>query len=431
MKFSNYTSSITLDDRRSLLFNAFTYSFVVINDAHFDIRNTTPEKIHKDSHQLYKHLTEAGIIIDDSVNELLLLQQMIKDTDDNASDYIIHINPTLDCNFNCWYCYENHIPQSRMDAYTLSATKSFISKTLNNKQIKTLELGFFGGEPIMYFRKIAQEIISHANDICVKNGQNLNVHFTSNGSLISDEQIEFLSEYSCGFQITLDGNPNSHNATRFYKNGLGSYEIIIKNILKLINADINVIVRVNYTCDNINGLTAILDSFIDIPDRLKEFIRFDFQQVWQDKVKNDTDEKIRMIRNLFSSHGFTVLTNYLPQHVRNSCYGDKTNHVLINYQGDLFGCTARDFTKENRIGYLDNQGNAHYNKEKMHIRSIAKLGKEICKKCRIAPLCAGGCRQKASEALDYEGCTMGYSKDDIDNKILDIFEYEFMSEVQS
>lgn len=431
MKFSNYTSSITLDDRRSLLFNAFTHAFVIINEAHFNIRNLTPEKIHKESPQLYTHLTDAGIIIDDSVNELLLLQQLIKDTDNNTSEYILHINPTLDCNFNCWYCYENHIPQSRMNAATLNATKSFISNTLNNKQIKTLELGFFGGEPILYFRGIAKEIISYANDICIQNGQNLCVHFTSNGSLISYEQIDFLSKYSCGFQITLDGNLNSHNATRFYKNGLGSYEIIIKNILKLIDVNINVIVRVNYTSENVNGLTAVLDSFLNIPDRLKGLLRFDFQRVWQDKVKNDTDEKIHKIRKLFTSHGFTVLANYLHHDVRQSCYGDKTNHILINYNGDLFGCTARDFTKENRIGYLDNQGTAHYDNEKMHIRSIAKLGKEICKKCRIAPICGGGCRQKAYEALDYEGCSMGYSEDDIDNRILDIFEYEFMSEFQS
>lgn len=117
--------------------------------------------------------------------------------------------------------------------------------------------------------------------------------------------------------------------------------------------------------------------------------------------------------------------------VMQSCYGDKTNHVLINYQGDLFGCTARDFTNENRIGYLDDQGTPHYDKEKIHIRRVAKLGKAICKNCRIAPICGGGCRQKASEAFDYESCTMGYSEEDIDNKILDIFEYEFMSEVQS
>lgn len=431
MKLSNYTSSIRLDRHWSLLFNALTYTFVVINDAHIDIRKISLEETQKESPQLYNQLIEAGIVIDDSMNELLQLQQLIQDTDNNVSDYIIHINPTLDCNFNCWYCYENHIPKSRMDAATLTATKLFISNTMKNRQIKTLNLGFFGGEPILYFRGIAKEIILYASDVCSQNGQNLYVHFTSNGSLISDEQIEFLSKYSCGFQITLDGNLNSHNSTRFYKNGLGSYDIIIKNILKLISVNINVIVRVNYTSENINGLTTILDTFIDIPDQQKSLLKFDFQRVWQDKIENDTENKIRKIRQLFSRHGFTVLTNYLPQHVMQSCYGDKTNHVLINYQGDLFGCTARDFTNENRIGYLDGQGIPHYDKEKIHIRSVAKLSKEICKNCRIAPICGGGCRQKALEAFHYECCTMGYSEDDIDNKILDIFEHEFMSEVQS
>lgn len=113
--------------------------------------------------------------------------------------------------------------------------------------------------------------------------------------------------------------------------------------------------------------------------------------------------------------------------MRQSCYGDKVNHILINYQGDLYGCTARDFTVENRIGFLDKNGIPHYDLSKLRLRNAAKLSKPICECCRIAPICGGGCKQRAYESNEFEGCTMGYSDTDIDNKILDIFEYEFMS----
>lgn len=430
MKFSKYTSYIKLDDCRFLLFNAFTRTFVTITDKNLDINNIQPEDIKSKSSQLFTNLVEAGMLVEDALDELSVLKRLIIDYDNNSSEYILHINPTLDCNFNCWYCYENHIPKSRMSQETLRSVKIYISNILDNKQIRTLELGFFGGEPLLYFNGIAKEIILHANDVCFRNNQTLNIHFTSNGSLISEEQIKFLSKFSCGFQITIDGDKPSHDKTRFYRNGIGSYDIIIRNILRLINAGINVIVRVNYTNENIDGITSILDSLKNIPESQKEHIKFDFQKVWQDDKNNLTEDKIRMIRNLFSHQGFIVLKNYLHQHIGQSCYGDKVNHVLINYQGDLFGCTARDFTNHNRLGYLDNHGEAHYDSEKMRIRKMAKLGKSICCNCRIAPICGGGCSQKCYESINSDGCNMGYTEDDIDNKILDIFEAEIMSEAR-
>ena len=93
-----------------------------------------------------------------------------------------------------------------------------------------------------------------------------------------------------------------------------------------------------------------------------------FQRVWQDRndnVEDETEEKITQIRNLFRDAGFAVNTNYLLHGVSNSCYGDKLNHLLINYNGDVYGCTARDFNKENRIGFLDSCGEVHYDYKKL------------------------------------------------------------------
>lgn len=111
------------------------------------------------------------------------------------------------------------------------------------------------------------------------------------------------------------------------------------------------IIRVNYTSENIDSVGDILGSFVNLSPASKSLLRFDFQRVWQDrKDRNDeTENKIRIIRDKFREEGFTVLANYLPHNVRSSCYGDKLNHTLINYNGDVFGCTARDFTPRWRI----------------------------------------------------------------------------------
>lgn len=427
MKYSIYTSTIDLDERHTLLFNAFTHSFVVIKNQSLDIADMTVEDVKNYSADLYDQFTNAGIVIEDSIDELSLLKKRIIEADNNNSEFILHINPTLDCNFNCWYCYENHVPNSKMSEAVVKATKRFIKRILRDHEIRNFELGFFGGEPLLYFNSIARDIIIHTNEICQRNGKSLHIHFTSNGSLLNDEYIAFLAKYSCGFQITLDGGRRMHNATRFYRNGKESYEIIVKNILKLVESHIDVIVRVNYTTKNIDSISDILDSFNMIKGSHRPYIKFDFQRVWQDRDKNDeTESMMQLIRNQFRKEKFTVLTNYLHQDVRNSCYGDKLNHVLINYNGDLFGCTARDFISENRIGFIDNDGFLHYDEEKTRRRNASKLSKAICGGCRIAPICGGGCKQRALEAFDNENCTMGYSEADMDNNILDIFESEFM-----
>ncbi|HCD77599.1 MAG TPA: hypothetical protein DEQ27_04570, partial [Prevotella sp.] len=54
------------------------------------------------------------------------------------------------------------------------------------------------------------------------------------------------------------------------------------------------------------------------------------------------------------------------------------------------------------------------------------FSKQVCHDCRIAPICGGGCVQKAFEKR-YEGneCIYGYSEKDIDDIIVSRFDYKF------
>ncbi len=430
MKFSVYTSTIAVEGKHTLLFCALSGKFVVIrNRVINDIQTIPIERLSAEFPALYKQCIDAGIIVDDLVDELTLLQERILQTDNNTDNFILHINPTLDCNFNCWYCYENHVPHSRMKEDVVRATKSFIDSVLKRPQIKSFSLSFFGGEPLFHFNRVSKEIIGHTATECAKSGVRFQVNFTSNGALINEEIVKFLSQYPCGFQITLDGGKPDHDKTRFSKNGDGSFDTIVGNIKLLLQSGIEVIVRVNYTGANIDSVKTVFDSFKDITGEEKKYVRFDFQRVWQDRndnIEDETEEKITRIRNLFREAGFAVNTNYLLHGISNSCYGDKINHLLINYNGDVYGCTARDFNKENRIGFLDCNGEVHFDEKKVKKRNSSKLSKAVCKSCRIAPLCGGGCKQRAMEGLDFKECTFHYSEEKMDRMILDIFEHSFM-----
>lgn len=429
MKKSLYNNYITIKDCHTLLYNSLSHNFVIFKNALI-----TPNDLYKfeiENSKLFIELCNAGIIIEDDFDEIEKLKDKIAEAENNETEFILHINPTLDCNFNCWYCYENHIEKSIMFPEVLEAVKSFItSKLRNNRQIKFFELGFFGGEPLLYFSKVAKNIIQFAAEECNKSNVKFFVHFTSNGSLLSKSILSFLKDYECGFQITLDGDKEHHNKTRFHKNGKGSFNTIINNIITLARNKIEVIARINYTSDNIESTLSILSYFSSLEDELKRYIRFDFQRVWQD-IDNRRDEAeaiVSGIRKAFRNEGFTVLANYIPHNACDLCYGDKINHILINYDGLVFGCTARDFTVENSIGKLEKDGNIVFESTKVAKRNQSKFLKPICHTCRIAPLCGGGCKQRASESNNMDVCTLGYSEADKDDIILNIFDYYFCND---
>jgi len=358
MKLSIFNSFISIHDKHTLIYNSFSDNFIVIKDQIKKISASDLPYIKSELPEFYEKLCKAGVIVEEETDETGNLRERIASIDNNADEYILHINPTLDCNLDCWYCYEEHKSGSEMAGDMMESTKKFIRNTLWNEEIKTFHLNFFGGEPLLHFNKLAKRIITFTEDLCKEYKKKLEISFTSNGTLLNDEIIHFLSKFTCGFQITLDGGESSHDKTRYYRNKKGTYGDIVSNILKLIDAGIGVIVRVNYTKNNIDDISGILDRFKDVPPENRSNLCFDFQRVWQDRPdKQDmTEVKIKGIREKFRKEKFKVLANHIPHNVRNSCYGDKVNHVVINYNGDVFGCTARDFTPDNRIGYLDAEG---------------------------------------------------------------------------
>lgn len=430
MKPSIYNSAIAISDKHTLLFNALSGKFVIVKDEKFVLDEHSLAVAEESNRSLFRQLVDGGMAVEDSVDEDAALRKIIDETDNDNTSFTLHINPTLDCNFRCWYCYEKHLENSRMSGEVMSAVRKFIAQTIrDNDELKAFHIGFFGGEPLLGFDDVVKPLIEFAAAECERKEIRFSVNFTSNGALLTPEMTEFLCSYNSSFQITLDGYRDSHDKTRFFKGGVGSYDTIFSNVVGLAKKRIHVILRVNYTEKNVPGIGSLVDDLANVDAEARDYIRVDFQRVWQERdgQTGEAEAEVKEYRRRTRELGYAVLANYIPRNVTDSCYGDKKNHVLINYNGDAFGCTARDFVAENRVGVLDDSGKVEYDEKLMQLRASAKFGKKICQECRIAPLCGGGCRQRAMEAAASEECTMGYSEDDKDDIVLDLFDYSFCS----
>lgn len=391
MKYSLFNSIIGLTEKSSLIYNSFTDSFLVFTNTLSDDIQNNIIKIKNNDIDLYNQLLDMEAYVDDRLDEIERLELVAKQTMLRDSDYFIIINPTMSCNYNCWYCYESHIKNSKMSDKVMESVKLHISKVITeNKNLKEFPISFFGGEPLIYFKSIVLPLIQHHNRLCKENNIVAGISFTSNGGLITEYIVNELSKYNnVHFQITLDGGKTQHNQVRFSMKGDDSYSSIIKNIKLLVASKINVRVRINYTKENLSSLSSIVNDINDIPAVYRKYIEVDFHWVWQEKDLSVEMDGIRDVVNCFSENGLPVIFNDIDT-IRNSCYGDRSNTAVINYNGDVFKCTAQDFTTENRVGILNDNGEITWSKSQEE-RQNYRFKNQQCRICRIAPLCAGGC----------------------------------------
>lgn len=430
MKLSKWNSYVDISDKFCLIYNSFSDQFVLIEKNSVDYASLQKGDVDCLSNDTKKNLLDIRAIVDVNIDEINELSETIINIDNDDSIFQLIVNPTLDCNFYCWYCYENHQRKSMMNADLTDALIILAKNRIDiQKRMKQFHLSFFGGEPLICFDEVVLPVIKGICELCKVNDKEFSVNFTTNAYLLSDSMIEKLNEYKPSFQITLDGGKRHHDNTRFTQDKEPSFDIIIENIRKLSEAHLHIIVRINYTTGNIDSTSEIIDILEDFPQSYRKFIRVDYQRVWQDdsaRFNINIEDKVENFRKRLRKAGYVALNSKLNNHVRNSCYGDKANELLVNFNGDVFACTARDFKTENRLGFLTSDGKVEWNEELIKIRRACRFSKQVCHDCRIAPLCGGGCRTKCMEHAGHDKCNLGFTQEDIDNIILDKFEARYM-----
>lgn len=83
--------------------------------------------------------------------------------------------------------------------------------------------------------------------------------------------------------------------------------------------------------------------------------------------------------------------------------------MIVNYNGDVYKCTARDFAKTKREGKLNEDGTITY-EESYYKRMNALYSNKTCQECIIFPIC-DVCSQKRLEAISTECLHMYTEKD--------------------
>jgi uncharacterized protein len=342
----------------------------------------------------YKGFVENRLIIENNIDELAELRLRNKMATFYDKHFDLTVLPSMDCNLHCWYCFEDHVPDSRMSKDVQERIIKHISNKVDNKEISSLSLEYFGGEPLLDFNKIAYPLGMSLKSVCEQQKLKFNCFFITNSTLITDEMIGQLAELNAGFQITLDGDKNRHDTIRFRKqNNQGTYDHIIGTIYKLTeqieNTYINI--RINYDDKTLENIEEVLSDLSDL-DRKKVGVHF--ERVWQTSCTNKTNPELKNIINLFLANDFNV--SYLNWHPRGcSCKVERMNQLAVNYDGKVFKCTGRKYTDEHSDGELDENGEILWKPGRLEQRlGKATFENDMCLKCKMLPVCMGPCSQK-------------------------------------
>lgn len=393
MKQSFYNFILHKNDK-AYWFNALSFRhFILPNDLSSKIEPLleSDSTIH-DIHESFRNkLFDNGFVIDDDCNEIDIIRNR-NEKAIHSKDYMLVVLPTLNCNFKCWYCIQNHIP-SMMDDDIFERIKQHIKHMVHNEEISSLSLEWFGGEPFMYFNKIVKPITQYAKDICEEAKIPFEASATTNSYFITSEISKQLQSLRfTHFQISLDGNKKFHDKVKFQNGCESTFERALTNINGILdnNPYARVFLRFNYNHENLTpDVVEEINPFISKENRKRVIVVT--RKVWQADVDKSYSIQLQEILDGFSKSGYITtrwspISNYIP------CYANKKYYNAINYNGNAVKCTAcNDLYEEEPKGVLQKDGTILWNNEFDKRYQCKSFENEVCLNCKELPICMGNC----------------------------------------
>jgi len=273
-------------------------------------------------------------------------------------------------------------------------------------------IGFFGGEPLLAAnRSIIEYIIRKAQEIgtasfwTVSNATELDAY----EDLLSKEQIG-------NVQITLDGPAGEHDQRRIYPDGSGSFAKIERNITMALNKGVGISVRMNVDRNNVNQLPQLAEaihangweqypnfSAYTSPIRAmnknvtsattlstpalsvaqvalaKEFPQVSIFARPDISIKQDA----RQIFHRGSQHMPTLHESFCSAH---------SGMYIFDAFADIYVCWDKTGDSSTRFGHIDENGGVDLDAQQIQLwRGRTVASNPVCRKCRYALHCGGGC----------------------------------------
>lgn len=293
---------------------------------------------------------------------------------------------TTSCNLQCKYCYEGHNkPDMILDKEKADDILRFIEKDLKENKDSDLTIDFHGGEPFLNFKIIKYLVEKFIKKYASK--RNVTFGTTTNATIMNDEILDFIKEFIPDITVSLDGTKEVHDYLRPYKNGLGSYDVSIRNCLKILHNVPMLRVRMTVTPDNVETLSDGIISLIDYGFKIIVPIIDQFDRRWSDTFFKQLGQQIQRVKGKIEGSSELAVSLCEPIFIKSSalCSGGISSKNIYT-DGSIYPCMMAGGIPEFQIGDIYS-GISHGKLAK--ILSYNKQVFEECSNCALMNACNG------------------------------------------
>jgi len=321
----------------------------------------------------------------------------------NVGSVCLHI--AHKCNLNCEYCFAGVGSYGRQGTLMSRETmlKAIDFAFTHSGDLDPLDIGFFGGEPLINF-KLIHDGVGYAKEQAKKLNKKVTFSMTSNATLLTPEIMSFITQEDFSLIFSIDGPKKIHDRMRKFPTGKGSYDRVIKNIGEYLrHYSDGFTVRGTFTKTTPNFCEQVLflndQGFKSVsvePAQLDAFhphsISTDGEilraKLEYDKLADFYLERFDKDKPLHFFHYDYDLRKLLnPQPTHTQC-GAGSGFISVTPDGSIFPCFEMVVEQENCIGHIDT--GFDIKKRKRFQRMHADV-KKVCRECWAKYICGGGC----------------------------------------
>lgn len=439
-KLSYYNFFIPHPDRNIyILYNALSNAMIELEwEQGIILSKLNSMEIHFLDEEIVSQLKDNGMIIPLQIDEFDVVRERAnsnREMCERSDTLFMVISPTNSCNMNCPYCYQGdktlHAGDTKyLGKENMEALKKTIAKIVYEPHampIKKINIEWFGGEPLVQKKTIGEFsdfVIALANE----NNIEYRASIITNGTLLDEKTYELLEQCKVqSIQITIDGDKSSHDSMRYYLNGKGTYERILKNLKLMPKDKFNVTIRINGDRTVFSHLPQMFDDFSEYglwPQRYTD-IRFDWVPKFynylgynQDKEAYYTSYEFQKSKEDFSklklekynawanSQGRKnkILKVKYPTFAEFYCGTvESPNSISVDDAGYLHKCYNTINNEEKRIHHVSEFDPTA--DEMNYYKKIDKTREPDCRTCKVLPICEESCNMRFVSRAESKICS--------------------------
>ena len=307
----------------------------------------------------------------------------------------ITLNVSNRCNLSCIYCFEHSKDDSMM---SIETAKLIIDKAYRPLTKNKFTINFFGGEPLTNWDMIKQ-LIEYIDEKQYQVAYGI----TTNLVLLTDEMVQYIDEYSINVLVSIDGIAESHN-----RNRNNSYDIVAKNIKRLIDAGCQLLLEgrmtvtpseAKYMFDGvknlwdlgINNILPIAVTDTEWSDEELNDYRASYQKIlnfYLDRIQDDQENRSIYIKNTDEIIGSVLADSSIGF---NMCPINSKRWCAFDTNGDIYRCHQMPYNKE-LTPPIGNIYTGIWDLEEFDVEKlIPKYDHQECDGCEGIYICKSGC----------------------------------------